>query len=63
LALKGCDFQGNFFDLFLWTKYTEHGNVFDGIYVDDCLVIGNEKGYEQIGDGYLFESSFQEVYL
>jgi hypothetical protein len=36
---------------------------FVGIYFDDCLVIRNENGYEQIGAGYMFESNFQEVYL
>jgi hypothetical protein len=36
LALKGCDFQGNSVDPCLWTKYTGHGIVFVGIYVDNC---------------------------
>jgi hypothetical protein len=48
LALKGCIFQGNSVDPCLWTKYTEHGIVFVGIYVDDCLVIGNEKDINDV---------------
>jgi hypothetical protein len=35
LGLKGCGFQGNTVNPCLWTKYTEHGIVFVGIYVDD----------------------------
>jgi hypothetical protein len=34
-----------------WTKYTEHGIVFVGIYVDNCLVIGNENGLNDVIDG------------
>jgi hypothetical protein len=51
LALKGCGFQGNSVDPCLWTKYTEHGIVFVGIYVDNCLVIGNEKDINDVIDG------------
>jgi hypothetical protein len=51
LALKGCGFQRNSVDPCLWTKYTEHGNVFVGIYVDDCLVIGNENGINDVING------------
>jgi hypothetical protein len=48
LALKGCSFQGNSVNPCLWTKYTEHGIVFAGIYVNNCLMIGNKNG---INDG------------
>jgi hypothetical protein len=48
LALKGCDFQGNSVDPCLWTKNTEHGILFDGIYVNDCLVIGNDNGIHDV---------------
>jgi hypothetical protein len=51
LALKGCGFQGNSVDPCLWTKYTEHGIVFVGIYVDNCIVTGNENGINDIIDG------------
>jgi hypothetical protein len=51
LALKGFGFQGNSVDPCLWTKYTEHGIVFVGIYVDDCLVIGNEKDINDVING------------
>jgi hypothetical protein len=51
LVLKGCGFQGNSVDPCLWTKYTEHGIVFVGIYVDDCLVIGNENGINDVING------------
>jgi hypothetical protein len=47
LALKGCGSV----DPCLWTKYTEHGIVFVGIYVDGCLVIGNEKGINDLING------------
>jgi hypothetical protein len=50
-ALKGCGFQGNSVDPCLWTKYTEHGIVFAGIYVNDYLVIGNEKDINDVIDG------------
>jgi hypothetical protein len=29
-------------------KYTEHGIVFFGIYVNNCLVIGNENGINDV---------------
>jgi hypothetical protein len=51
LTLKGCGFQGNSVDPCLWTKYTEHGIVFVGIYVENCLVIGNEKDINDVIDG------------
>jgi hypothetical protein len=35
LALKGCNFQGNSVNPCFWTKYTEHGIVFVGIYVNN----------------------------
>jgi hypothetical protein len=51
LALKGCGFQGISVDPCLWTKYTENGIVFVGIYVYDYLVIGNENGINDVIDG------------
>jgi hypothetical protein len=39
-------------------KYTEHGIVFVGIYVNNCLVIGNENGIYDVINGlktYKFE--------
>jgi hypothetical protein len=48
LALKGCSFQGNSVNPCLWTKYTEHGIVSVGIYVDNRLVIGNENGINDV---------------
>jgi hypothetical protein len=48
LALKGCGFQGNSVDPCLWTKYTEHGIVFVGINVDNCLVISNENSINNV---------------
>jgi hypothetical protein len=32
-------------------KYTEHGIVFFGIYVDNCLVIGNVKDINDVING------------
>jgi hypothetical protein len=51
LVLKGCDFQGNSVNLCLWTKYTECGIVFAGIYINDFLVIGNESGTNDVING------------
>jgi hypothetical protein len=51
LALKGCGFQGNSVNPCLWTKYTEHGIVFVGIYVHDYLLIGNENGINDVING------------
>jgi hypothetical protein len=51
LALKRCGFQGNSVDPCLWMKYTEHGIVFFGIYVDNCLVIGNVKDINDVING------------
>jgi hypothetical protein len=51
LALKGCGFQGKSVDPCLWTKYTEHGIVFVGIYINDCLVISNENGINDVING------------
>jgi hypothetical protein len=48
LALKGCGFQGNSVNPCL---LTEHGAVFFRIYVDDCLVIGNEKDINDVING------------
>jgi hypothetical protein len=51
LALKGCGFQGNSVNPYLWTKYTEHGIVFIVIYVNNCLMIGNENNINDVIDG------------
>jgi hypothetical protein len=51
MALKECGCQGNSVDPCLWTKYTEHGIVFVGIHVDDCLVIGNDNVVNDVIDG------------
>jgi hypothetical protein len=51
LALKGCGFQGNSVNPCLWKKYTEHGIAFVRIYVNDCLLIGNENGINDVIDG------------
>jgi hypothetical protein len=51
LALKGCGFQGNSIDPCPWTKHTEHGIVFVGIYIDGFLVIGYENGINDVIDG------------
>jgi hypothetical protein len=60
-ALKGCGFQGNSVNPCLWTKYTEHGIVFVGIYVNDCLVIGNENGVNDVIDGLKIYISGQKI--
>jgi hypothetical protein len=51
LALKGCGFQGTSVNPCLWTKYTEHGIVFVGVYINDCLVIGNENSINDVING------------
>ena len=50
-ALKECGFNGNSVDPCLWTKYSNHGIVLLGIYVDDCLVIGSNEGIDDVING------------
>jgi hypothetical protein len=50
-VVKGCGFQGNSVVPCLWTKYAKYAIVFPGIYVDDCLVIGNENSINDVIDG------------
>jgi hypothetical protein len=42
---------GNSVDPCLWTKYTEHGIVFVGIYVSDFHIIGNANGINDVING------------
>jgi len=51
LALKACGFQGNSADPCLWTRYSNSRIVLIGIYVDDCLVIGNDEEIDDVIDG------------
>jgi hypothetical protein len=52
LVLKGCGIQGNSVNPCLWMNYTDYGIVFIGIYVNDCLVIGNENGINDVIYGF-----------
>ena len=49
---KACfGFKGNSVDPCLWTKYSNHGIVLFGIYVEDCLVIGSDEGINEVING------------
>jgi Reverse transcriptase (RNA-dependent DNA polymerase) len=41
-ALKDCGFQGSLVDPCLWIKHFNQGIVIIAIYVDDCLIIGDD---------------------
>ena len=48
LSLKGCGFKGSPVDPCLWIKHSKLGIVMVAVYVDDCLVVGSEKGIEEM---------------
>ena len=45
--LKKKGFKGGMADPCLWTRTTEKGTVFLGIYVDDNLIVGNESAIKE----------------
>jgi hypothetical protein len=49
-ALKEYGFEGISVDPCLWVQYSDHGIVMIPIYVDDCLVTGNDSGINNIID-------------
>jgi hypothetical protein len=51
LALKKCGFQGTFVSLCSRRKYSVHGVVFFRAHANDFLVIGNDKGINDVLDG------------
>ena len=50
-GFKNCGFKGNSVDPCLWTKYSNHGIVLFGIYVNDCLVIESNEGIDDVING------------
>jgi Reverse transcriptase (RNA-dependent DNA polymerase) len=56
-ALKDCDFQGSLVDPCLWIKRFNQGIVIIAIYVDDCLIIGDDLNMNKVIEelkGYKF---------
>jgi hypothetical protein len=47
-ALKDCGFQGRFVDPCLWIKHFNKGIVIIAIYVDDCLIIGDDSNINEV---------------
>jgi len=48
LSLKDCGFCGSSVDPCLWIKHSDLGIVMVAVYVDDCLVVGNEKAIDDM---------------
>jgi Reverse transcriptase (RNA-dependent DNA polymerase) len=56
-ALKDCGFQGSLADPCLWIKHFNQGIVIIAIYVDDCLIIGEDSKINEVIEerkGYYF---------
>jgi Reverse transcriptase (RNA-dependent DNA polymerase) len=47
-ALKDCGFQGTFVDPCLWIKHFYQGIVIIAIYVNDCLIIGDDLDINEV---------------
>ena len=47
-ALKDCGFQGSLVDPCLWIKHFNQGIVIIAIYVDDCLIIGDDSKINEV---------------
>jgi hypothetical protein len=46
LSLKGCGFMGSPVDPCLWIKHSKFGINTVAMYVNNCLVVGNEEGIQ-----------------
>jgi hypothetical protein len=46
--LKGCGFKGSPVDSCLWIKHSGIGIVMVAVNVEDCLVLGSEKGIKDM---------------
>jgi Reverse transcriptase (RNA-dependent DNA polymerase) len=56
-ALKDCGFQGSLVDPCLWIKHFNQGIVIIAIYVNDCLIIGDDLKINEVMEelkGYNF---------
>jgi hypothetical protein len=47
-ALKDCGFQGSLVDPCLWIKHFNQGIVRIAIYVDDCMIIGDDLNIDEV---------------
>jgi Reverse transcriptase (RNA-dependent DNA polymerase) len=47
-ALKDCGFQGSLVDPCLWIKHVNQGIVIIAIYVNDCLIIGDDPNINEV---------------
>jgi Reverse transcriptase (RNA-dependent DNA polymerase) len=47
-ALKDCGFQGSLLDPCLWIKHFNQGIVIIAIYVNDCLIIGDDSDINEV---------------
>jgi Reverse transcriptase (RNA-dependent DNA polymerase) len=47
-ALKDCGFQGSLVDPCIWIKHFNQGIVIIAIYVDDCLIIGDDSKINEV---------------
>jgi Reverse transcriptase (RNA-dependent DNA polymerase) len=47
-ALKDCGFQGSLVDPCLWIKHFNQGIVIIAIYVNDCLIIGDDSKINEV---------------
>jgi Reverse transcriptase (RNA-dependent DNA polymerase) len=46
--LKDCDFQGSLVDPRLWIKHSNQGIVIIAIYVNDCLILGDDVNINEV---------------
>jgi Reverse transcriptase (RNA-dependent DNA polymerase) len=47
-ALKDCGFQGSLVDPCLWIQHSNQGIVIIAIYVNDCLIIGDDSKINEV---------------
>jgi Reverse transcriptase (RNA-dependent DNA polymerase) len=62
-ALKDCAFQGSLVDPCLWIKHFNQGIVIIVIYVDDCLISGDDSDINEVIEelkGYNFDLKFED---
>jgi hypothetical protein len=61
--LMHCGFQGSLVDPCLWIKHLDQGIVIIAIYVDDCLIIGDDSNINEVIEelkGYNFGLKVEE---
>jgi len=47
-ALKDCGFQGSLVDPCLWIRHFDQGIVMIAIYVDNCLIVGDDANIKNV---------------